>query len=74
MYQISANEAKTHLSNLIDAAIRGEEVLIKNHQWIVRLVPVEESKWCPRFGSARGLIEMANDFDAPLVDFEEYMS
>ncbi len=27
----------------------------------------------PQFGSARGLITMADDFDAPLADFVEYM-
>ena len=27
----------------------------------------------PRFGSARGLIKMADDFDEPLEDFAEYM-
>ncbi|MEA3308885.1 MAG: DUF2281 domain-containing protein [Chloroflexota bacterium] len=27
----------------------------------------------PQFGSAKGLIVMADDFDAPLADFEEYM-
>jgi hypothetical protein len=26
----------------------------------------------PRFGSARGLVRMSDDFDAPLEDFEEY--
>ena len=28
----------------------------------------------PKFGSAKGLIEMKPDFDAPLDDFKEYMS
>ncbi len=28
----------------------------------------------PQFGSARGLIEIADDFDAPLADFQEYMA
>lgn len=27
----------------------------------------------PQFGSARGLIRMAEDFDEPLADFEDYM-
>jgi len=27
----------------------------------------------PQFGSARGLIKMADNFDAPLADFQEYM-
>ena len=28
----------------------------------------------PQFGSAQGLIKMADDFDAPLADFQEYMA
>ncbi len=36
--------------------------------------PVEvEGKRKSNFGSARGLIEMADDFDAPIEDFKEYM-
>lgn len=27
----------------------------------------------PQFGSAKGMITMADDFDAPLEDFREYM-
>jgi len=27
----------------------------------------------PKFGSAKGLIEMSKDFDEPIKDFEEYM-
>lgn len=27
----------------------------------------------PRFGSARGMITMSDDFDEPLEDFAEYM-
>ena len=42
---------------------------------LVQLVAVpEKPKRKPRFGSAKGLIiYMADDFDAPLEDFREYM-
>jgi hypothetical protein len=36
-------------------------------------VPAALSGRCPQFGSAKGLIVMTEDFDAPLEDFEEYM-
>lgn len=39
-----------------------------------QVVPVTSSKPRPQFGSARGLIEMSDDFDSPLADFDEYMS
>lgn len=74
MHQVSIEEAKTSLPDLIDAAVNGEEVVIaKDEQHLVRLVPVPRTKSCPRFGSAKGLITMLGDFEEPLEDFEEYM-
>ena len=73
MHQVSIEEAKTTLPDLIEAAVGGDEVRIaKDEQHIVRLVPVSASKAAPQFGSAKGLIAMAEDFDAPLKDFDEY--
>jgi prevent-host-death family protein len=74
MYQVSLNEAKRRLLDLVEAAIKGEKVLIvKEDRQMVQLVPVEPPKRQPQFGSARGLVVMADDFDAPLTDFNEYM-
>ncbi len=73
MHQVSIEEAKTTLPDLIEAAVGGDEVRIaKDDQHIVKLVPVSASKAAPQFGSAKGLIAMAEDFDAPLKDFDEY--
>lgn len=33
----------------------------------------KKNKIIPQFGSAKGKIKMAPDFDAPLDDFKEYM-
>jgi len=74
MYQVSLNEAKTRLLDLIEAALKGENVFIfREDRQMVQLVPVEPPKRQPQFGSAKGLIVMANDFDAPLADFDAYM-
>jgi hypothetical protein len=35
--------------------------------------PRPESAARPRFGSAKGLITISDDFDEPLEDFKEYM-
>ena len=71
MHQIKLDEAKADLSNLVDAAIRGETVfIITDDRQIVQLVPVEPSIRRPQFGSAKGLIIMSDDFDAPLEDFK----
>ena len=34
----------------------------------------EEIAGRPQFGSAKGLIKLADDFDTPLADFQEYMA
>lgn len=74
MHQVSLEEAKTQLPDLIDAAVGGEEIIIaKDPHNLVRLVPVSTTKPRPQFGSAKGLITMSDDFDEPLEDFEEYM-
>ena len=74
MHQVSLEEAKTQLPDLIDAAVGGEDVIIaKDPQHMVKLVPVSTAKPRPQFGSAKGLITMSDEFDEPLADFEEYM-
>lgn len=35
-------------------------------------VPFKAAKRHPQFGSAQGLLEIADDFDDPLADFAEY--
>jgi len=74
MHRVRLDEARVRLLDLIEAAIKGEDVFIlKDDQQTVQLVPVELPERRPQFGSAKGLIVMANDFDAPLVGFNEYM-
>ena len=74
MYQVKLDEARARLLTLINAAIEGENVFIfKDDQQVVQLVPVTPPLRHPQFGSAKGLIVMADDFDAPLEDFKEYM-
>ena len=73
MNQISLEEAKIHLKELVDAALKGEEILIaKDQEHIVKLTPVSAIKSHPQFGSAKGQIWMADDFDSPIEDFAEY--
>ena len=74
MQQVTLDEAVSHLSDLIEAAVRGEEVFIeKDELHSVQLVPRLSKKKKRHFGSAKGLIVMAEDFDAELPDFKEYM-
>lgn len=68
MIQVNVHDAKTQLSRLIERALAGEEVVIaRAGEPVVRLVPTKGL--APRvWGQDRGLIEIADDFDAPLPD------
>jgi prevent-host-death family protein len=74
MTQVNLVEAQNRLPELIVAAAQGEDVVItRDERPVAKLVAVQQPKPRPRFGSAKGLITMADDFDAPLDDFREYM-
>lgn len=73
MQRISLQDAQTELQELIDAAVQGETILIVGDgEQVVQLVPVESGRRARRAGSAKGLISFADDYDAPLPDFDEY--
>jgi antitoxin (DNA-binding transcriptional repressor) of toxin-antitoxin stability system len=79
MIRTTLDEATLHLKELIDAAVRGEEVVItapdatgeRTVKLIAETLEQPEPRR-PRFGSAKGLIHMREDFDDPLPDFDEY--
>ena len=76
MSSYSLQDAQTHLKDLIQSALQGEIVWIKDeHGTMVQLTPVlSASSLSPRkAGSAEGLVFMSDDFDDPLDDFREYM-
>ncbi|MDK2408349.1 type II toxin-antitoxin system prevent-host-death family antitoxin [Aphanizomenon sp. PH219] len=74
MQQITVNEASQHLSDLIEAALGGDEIIImKDNQPVVKLIPVLPVKHRRQPGSVKGMVTMTDDFDAPLEDFQEYM-
>lgn len=73
MQQVTPDEAMHHMSELIDAAMRGERVVIaRDEQHAVELVPVAHPMRNRRAGTARGLIVVSDDFAASLPDFDEY--
>jgi antitoxin (DNA-binding transcriptional repressor) of toxin-antitoxin stability system len=75
MTQVELQEAKDQFLKLIELAASGEEVVIaKNRRPFVKLSRIISLEKRPRqFGSAKGLIIMADDFDEPLEDFKEYV-
>ncbi|MDR3516492.1 MAG: type II toxin-antitoxin system Phd/YefM family antitoxin [Azospirillaceae bacterium] len=68
-HPINLYEAKTNLSQLVDRAAAGEEIIIaKAGRPLARLVPLAV-RTEPRFpGLLKGRIAIGADFDAPLPD------
>ena len=66
-------EAQTCLQELLEAAHLGEDIVIEGEAGrAVKLLPTKVSQDKPlKAGSAKGLIKMAEDFDAPLIEFDE---
>ena len=74
MFEVSVEKTPTiQLPDLIDSVVNGEEVVFtQNNLPIAKLVAVRQEKPRPQFGSAKGLFTMAEDFNEPLKDFDEY--
>lgn len=68
-------EAKTRLSALLNEVQHGKSFYITKHgKPIAELRPVSESSRTLRAGFAKGtFLDFAEDFDAPLEDFREYL-
>ena len=75
MTQLNIAEAKAHFSEIIQKALLGEEIIIaKGHRPLVKIVPLSTTGNKRKPGSGAGQLQyMADDFDAPLDDFKEYM-
>jgi antitoxin (DNA-binding transcriptional repressor) of toxin-antitoxin stability system len=71
--KVDLAQAEHQLSHLIEEAAGGEEVLIAREDGLTFRIVLQDSPPRPRFGSAKGLIRMAEDFDQPLDDFKDYM-
>ena len=66
---VNVHQAKTHLSRLLERVRQGEEVVIARAGTpIARLVPVEPVRKPRTPGSAKGLVVVHPDFDAPLPE------
>lgn len=72
---VTIEEAQTHLAELIDKLIPGEEVVIlRGDQPIARLVGESQHLEKPRQpGSAKGKLIILADDEEHLEDFKEYM-
>lgn len=67
--QVNVYEAKTRLSQLIDEAAGGEEIVIaRAGRPVARLVPLETRREPRKPGGWKGKVWMSDDFDDPLPD------
>lgn len=65
--EVNIHEAKTHLSRLLARVALGEEVIIaKAGTPVAKLVPIKQKTSGFKFGSAKGEIVIADDFNDPL--------
>lgn len=64
---VNLYQAKTHLSDLVDRAAKGEEIVIaKAGTPMARLVPLAGIERARTPGGWEGVVWIADDFDAPL--------
>ncbi len=76
MVNVTIEEARDKLGELIHGLAAGEEVVItENDQPVARLVAAGPRRREPRRpGTLKGtVLYMAPDFDEPLEEFKEYM-
>ena len=81
MTQVTIPEAQQRLPQLLAAVEAGEIVIIRSDDGrsftlaVQPSAPIVNPAWpgYPHAGSAKGLIEVPDDFDEPLDELKEYM-
>jgi len=74
MTSIALDIAQKELPSLIEDVLLGGHILITCDKTpVAEIIPVSGVKPSPLFGSAKGMIAMAEDFDAPLADFDHQL-
>jgi prevent-host-death family protein len=73
MAQFGMHEAKTNLSQLVERAAAGEDIVIaRNGKPVARVVPIAEANSrATVFGRWRGRVHIADDFDELPDDIAE---
>ena len=69
METVNIYEAKTRLSQLVDRAAAGEDVVVsRNGKPLVRITRLDMPKRRIKFGVLKGKLTVPTDFDTPLPD------
>ena len=73
MARYNMAQAKARFSELVKKALSGEEVVLsRDNKPLLMLVPLKAALGDRTGGSARGHVNLSDDFDAPLDDFAGY--
>lgn len=74
MCNVTIEEAQAKLSELIDQAGAGEEVVItRNNEPVAKIVPTKTRQKPRQLGTLQGTVShMASDFDEPLDELRAY--
>ena len=66
-------EAKTKLSEIVEKARAGEEIILMNRgEPVARVIPFEKESRPRKLGCLKGKGKLLPGWDAPLKDFEDY--
>jgi len=69
MISVNVHEAKTHLSRLLERVAAGEEIIIsKANKPMAKLTPLSKPQMDRVPGLDKGVIQIPDDFDAPLPE------
>lgn len=69
METVNIYDAKTRLSQLVDKAASGEDVVVsRNGKPLVRITQLQTARRQIKFGVLKGKVTVGSDFDAPLPD------
>lgn len=73
MHVIDFAQAEAHVSELLGRVQAGEEILVTRADVpVARIMPAGPQQKRPRFGAAKDLLRVSDDFDEPLADFASY--
>lgn len=73
MHVVDVAQAEARFAELLGRVQAGEEVLLtRADEPVARLLPAGNSSRRPRFGAAKDLLHVREDFDEPLEDFTPY--
>lgn len=74
MSQLMLEDCDSHVVGVVEQALaNGEVFFLRDSKPVAKIVPLSEDQPASHFGNAKeDLIYMADDFDAPMEDFEDY--